>query len=314
MLSRRTTLHLLALLRQYFIRVTGDPTNRVFHGEKFYHFLFENDYPAWFMNLQQFTTDGRTFENFFLKVHTGESLFPGTPNWPERQREQLGNRFLVDLSEDMLQYDDRILAENAKKEAAKKNAALMEQLTTALEIETKTPREGLISSLELDGYLYRDGKLYFTEAAVLDVQEEQGFLEKLVKDAGLADQATIKHHLKLSAEHYETGKWDDSISNSRKVLEAVLEQSAAVHSLSLLGKPLKPDMQPREVRDYLQTAGLVEEREKKAISEIYGLLSNTGGHPYMAEKDQARLMRHLALTLTQFVLLRLQGSLQKSSP
>ena len=36
-------------------------------------------------------------------------------------------------------------------------------------------------------------------------------------------------------------------------------------------------------------------------------MSDTGGHPYMAAKDQARLMRHLALTFSQFVLLRLEG-------
>jgi hypothetical protein len=31
----------------------------------------------------------------------------------------------------------------------------------------------------------------------------------------------------------------------------------------------------------------------------------------MAESDQARLLRHLALTLSQFVMLRLQGRLAK---
>jgi hypothetical protein len=65
-----------------------------------------------------------------------------------------------------------------------------------------------------------------------------------------------------------------------------------------------------EVRDYLERENLLEAKEKKALAEVYGLLSNTGGHPYIAEKDQARLMRHLALTFTQFILLRLQGSLQ----
>jgi len=42
-------------------------------------------------------------------------------------------------------------------------------------------------------------------------------------------------------------------------------------------------------------------------------LSETGAHPYMAESDQARLLRQLSLTLSQFVLLRLEAAL-KANP
>jgi hypothetical protein len=42
---------------------------------------------------------------------------------------------------------------------------------------------------------------------------------------------------------------------------------------------------------------------------VYGLLSHTGAHPYMAENDQARLLRHLALLFAHFAMLRLQGKL-----
>jgi hypothetical protein len=57
---------------------------------------------------------------------------------------------------------------------------------------------------------------------------------------------------------------------------------------------------------------VLETKEKKAISEIYGLLSETGGHPYIAENDQARLSRNLALTISQFVMLRYEGVLKFS--
>ncbi len=63
------------------------------------------------------------------------------------------------------------------------------------------------------------------------------------------------------------------------------------------------------VRNYLESEGVLETKEKNAIAKIYGLLSKTGGHPYMAASDQARLLRQLSLTLAQFVMLRLQGSL-----
>ena len=60
----------------------------------------------------------------------------------------------------------------------------------------------------------------------------------------------------------------------------------------------------------LERSGMLEKKEKEAIAQVYGLLSNTGGHPYIAERDQARLMRHLSLTFAQFVLLRLEGALR----
>jgi len=63
------------------------------------------------------------------------------------------------------------------------------------------------------------------------------------------------------------------------------------------------------IREYLERAGLLEAKETKAIAAVYGLLSETGAHPYMAQNEQARLMRHLALTFSQFVMLRLKGKL-----
>ena len=37
----------------------------------------------------------------------------------------------------------------------------------------------------------------------------------------------------------------------------------------------------------------------------------TGSHPYIAQQDQARLLRQLALVLSQFILLRYQGYLNQ---
>jgi hypothetical protein len=76
--------------------------------------------------------------------------------------------------------------------------------------------------------------------------------------------------------------------------------------------PLSQSMyeKPVLVREYLENEGLLEKKETEAISKVYGLLSHTGNHPYMAERDQARLLRHLALTFSQFVILRLQGCMK----
>jgi hypothetical protein len=98
----------------------------------------------------------------------------------------------------------------------------------------------------------------------------------------------------------------------RKFLEAILQQVAA-HLAQLKGVTIteKSLERPVEVRNFLEVQDLLEHKEREALDKIYGLLSHTGSHPYMAEKDQARLLRQISLTITQFVMLRLEGATQK---
>jgi hypothetical protein len=256
-----------------------------------YDFLYERDYATWFLNIieQQRFTYPRRLEEFIMKINTGESLLAGTASWTFEQREKLGQRYLKDLAEDMIEYCD----------------------THDVSSEKKRQIAELKSKLELDGFIWNPEtkKLLFSEEAVLDVKEEQGVLAALVDQLALANRETILHHLGLSEEHYVNDKWDDSISQSRKFLESILQKVAARHHEKALGRTLPRETyeQPKEIRGYLEKNGLIESKEREAIAKIYGLLSDTGGHPYIAEKDQARLMRHLALTFSQFVMLRLDG-------
>ena len=173
---------------------------------------------------------------------------------------------------------------------------------------------GLLDRQELDGYIYKNGKLFTADSSVIKEQEEQTYLEKLVDEFELPDPDTIKHHLSLSDEHFLHGKYDDSISNSRKVLDAILQQVTAAVYLKTENKPAPAGLlkNATQTRGYLEKRGLVTAAERESLDKNYGLLSVTGGHPYIAEKDQARLMRHLALTFGQFVLLRYQGFLKKN--
>ncbi len=260
-----------------------------------YDFLYEHEYDAWFLNAAKalHTSDDRALKEFIMRLHTGESVVSATPDWTWRQRAQLGQRLLRDLAEDLLvisQTPGKYLSEAAKKR--------IPQLT---------------SELELDGYIFRDGKIYYTEAAVLDTEDEEGILEKLVRDLALDNQEVMKHVLKLSETHYLEEKWDDSIANSRRYLESVLQEVAAKNHLLETGRSISQSIydHPAEVRSYIESQGLLEPKEKEAIAKVYGLMSDTGSHPYIAHRDQARLMRYLALTFAQFVLLRLQGKLKK---
>lgn len=257
-----------------------------------YDFLFENEYSAWFCNLAKTFTDKRHIQEAVMRLHTGETLAPATADWSWEQRARLGQRYLEDLAEDFLTRVDR------GEDWVKKS-----YLRYYEEIKRQ---------LELDGYSYQDGKLLRREEDAVEVEEAKGVLHRLYNQLALANEDVAVHHLRLSEEHYVAGKWDDCISNSRKFLECVLQEVAAKHATVVEGRALGQNVKesPSEVRDYLVRASLLEAKEKDALTKVYSLLSHTGGHPYMAQSDQARLLRHLALTFSQFAMLRLQGKLK----
>lgn len=295
MISRRTAKKIAELYQSYFtFRTSGYKTGRRVSRDSLYDYLFEHDYPAYICNMSKKLIGERSVLEWVMQMHTGESLYEATKSWERVQREMLGQKYLKNLAEDFLNcyYQE---AENFMKGKVEKNI------------------DPAIKSLELDGYKYIDNTLLISEADVLDTQEEGGILKDLYTSLGMDDQETVFHHLKLSGDHYIEGRWDDSISNSRKFLECVLAQVAAKHHTTIYSQPLdeKKLQKPVVIRDYLEKEGLLESKEKEALRANYGLLSKTGGHPYMAENEQARLLRHIALTFSQFVMLRLKGKLDK---
>ena len=90
-----------------------------------------------------------------------------------------------------------------------------------------------------------------------------------------------------------------------------MQESAASHSLRINGVSLAANTykRPVEVRKYLEDESMLETRETKTISEVYGLLSEVGSHPNIATKDEARMLRQIALIFSQFVMLRLKSCL-----
>ena len=263
------------------------------NAEAIYDFLFDHNYPAWFCNLTTNTREStrtRKFKEFIMRLHTGESVSSATLEWTWKQREQLGQQNLHNLAQDILNYWSNIQNESDKQYYANEIDAL-----------TK--------NLELDGYSYKNQRLLAPESDVFDTQEEIGVLESTFTNLSLNNKDVAFHHLKLSEEHYLASKWDDSISNSRKFLEAVLQEIAYSHFNRVNKTPLSDEIfsRPVKVREYLEKQGLLETKEREALASVYGLLSDTGSHPYIAQNEQARLLRHLALTFAQFVMLRLQG-------
>lgn len=256
-----------------------------------YDFLYQHDFSAWFCNGVEKLFSLRDVQEFIMRLHTGETQMVVTPTWDMSSREKLGQKYLLHLAEAILKRWE--LARGYRQE----------------EVEHK--RHGLLRSLELDGYVYHDDRLLFSEADILDVQEERGLLQDLYERLELPDPDIVWNHLDLSEEHYVAERWGDCISNARSFLECTLKNVASAHSrdIRLQALPNSTADKPAQVRHYLCDEGMLEPVERDAIAKAYAMMSQTGSHPYMAEKDQARLVRHIALTYAQFAMLRYEGAI-----
>lgn len=199
----------------------GESYHAVFSAHTFvykdnlYEFLFNNDYAPWFCNQSKRLHGEGAVKEWIMKLHTGETQYKATPDWTWQQRERLGQRYLADLTEDMLKLIDK---EYTRVPYGSSIADIRNSATA------------MRRQLELDGYVCRDGKLLFSEEDVLDTKEEAGILETLYRQLGLADADTALHHVRLSEDHYVAGRWDDAISNARKFFECTLSQIAVSHS------------------------------------------------------------------------------------
>jgi hypothetical protein len=302
MISRKTA---MAIGEAYGKKFTKTTYNTAFRKNMpnvlktaFYDFLYENDYEAWFCNGSKnlMSYDNRAVKEYIMKLHTGETQTKATPSWTWDQRKILGQSYLEDLALDFLNYVNELTTSDH----TRKN---LEDITLKLS-----------RNLELDGYVYRNNVLLAPESDVLDIVEEVGILESLFTSLGLKNKEIVLNHLNLSSKHYINGNWGDSITNSRNFLEGTLREVASTYSDKIkkvtLGKNKYESAS--NIRNYLEEEELLESKEKKVLGSVYSLLSNTGSHPYMADNDEARLLRHLALTLSQFVMLRLQGRLNNS--
>jgi uncharacterized protein (DUF3820 family) len=289
MISRSTSLAIATVYTHRFTSELWQQGTRMekVHRDSIYDFLYENDYEAWFCNHAKKPFKIIELKVWFMKIHTGESFVSFTKDWSWEQREKLGQRYLIDLARDYLRW-----FHTAKGEKYNEDAML------------------LLRRLELDGYLYREGELLQPQQDVLNVEQEKGILQKLFVSAKLSRKEDAFEFLRLSEEHFIAARWSDCISNARKFFELTLQEGA--RSLSVAkGSPID-DVNlalPVRVRNFLEGEGLFEHKEREVIDKLYGLLSETGAHPYMAESDQARLLRQLSLTFAQFILLRLNSAL-----
>lgn len=297
MISRRTAMAIADAYTTLFSHRStpsyGRPTVEKVYRDTLYDFLYEREYEPWFCNMVRTLMSIRALKDWLLRIHTGESFLAAIPNWPWDKRQALGQVYLKNLAREFIIW-------------------FCAQTDIFVVRGYRELHDEIVRRLEMDGYIFRDDDLYQTEVEVLDVEAETGLLGNLHQTLGLSDKQQTFEFLKLAEDHYVAGRWPDCIGNARKFFESILQQVAAKHAIAIKGTTLGATTleRPAAVREYLENENLLEKKEREAVDKIYSLLSHTGAHPYMAEKDQARLLRQICLTVTQFIMLRLEGSLK----
>ncbi len=295
MISRRTTRLLADAYASIFsTRGFGFGNRLVIDDQELYGFLFERNHdPQILARIKRLGNDSPRFlRDFILGLHTGTSLRDVDLRGSEyRHPTEAGQFILADLICDIL-----FLAESPDyaKLHTDKAGKLLAQLR---------------ASLELDGYSYQDGLIGVVESNVIDEEEEEGILERLITELALSNKPVMVKHLDDSVTAYVEGRWWDCVGNSRAFMESVLREIADKHCRMNTGQSLDNKTYDTAVgvRQYLERIGLFSNEEISAVAKIYGLMSGTGNHPFITDRDQARLGRNLALIVSQFALLKLQN-------
>jgi len=311
MIGRRATKELAELAFWRFAKTRNSGLGRAdehwIHDGEVYEFFYEHGFSADFCNVVRFSLNShhRNYRDFVLKLHTGESvrLLEGKKDMPVEAAELAGQVCLRQIAEAFLRDFNEAIPEDDPVRAV---------IHQARRNKLRPFAAKLVAALELDGYTFRAEQLIHRESSPIDAEKHRDLLVEIAKDLGLVKIEVLEHCLKLSEDAYHAGRWDDCVSNARRAMESAFQECASSWERRANGKELSNDTYERaaEVRKYLQQAGLLNEKEQKALAASYGLLSDTGSHPNIAQSDQARMSRQLALILSEFVMLRTAGALK----
>jgi len=312
MISRKSARLIAELYEQEFTSIAlpnlQQTCGRVTQWSKLYEFLYDLEYDSAFLEwLEKSVRTGVVLKDFIMRIHTGESLNAITIKLSKAEKAARAQELLRILARDILNlFNSKIRPQLLTPTATARGEML--RIVNAMNESQQRPFQivdRLKSQLELDGYVLRDEQLYYSESAIVPDREEQTYLRSLVAKLPIANKEVITNHLERTEDHYTNKMWGDSISNARNFLEEILNQVVRyIHKEKKLTSQIPA--QARGRRDFLECHGFLDQKEKDAIDKFYGMISDRGSHPNIAEQDEARLMRYIALTFSQYIPLKLE--------
>jgi hypothetical protein len=106
MISRKTAMAIAqAYTAKFSYLISGSrPYQYQVERNELYDFLYENEYQGWFCNASKGNFDRRSLQEWFLRIHTGETLAAATKEWSWKKRQALGQQYLALLARDFLVF------------------------------------------------------------------------------------------------------------------------------------------------------------------------------------------------------------------
>jgi len=159
---------------------------------------------------------------------------------------------------------------------------------------------------ELDGFVWRDGRLVPVDSGPGSLPRKQDLIEQMMNSVRLLERQVILKHLSDSADLYLSERWKASSSESRHFLEQVLRDICNKTHGERKGGDHPKYKVAVEVRRYFRDVGFFTDDEVKALAGVWGFLSGTGGHPGLTDQQEALLSRSLALEFVHYLLLKFE--------
>lgn len=175
-------------------------------------------------------------------------------------------------------------------------------LSKNVQPESKDYLENL---LRLDGYIYEKEQLYEINT---DIDDKVNIIKALLKKMNLGKIDEFEIFYKNMNDHFEKSKWEDSIHNSRKLYELILEETATSYSKNVkkINKSFE-NVQNVKVREYLEDVNFFTDDEINVIHYFYKYISNIGSHIKLASEEQADFCRVIAINIMLYSLRRLES-------
>ena len=159
--------------------------------------------------------------------------------------------------------------------------------------------------LRIDGYIYEKERLYEINT---DVDDKANIIKSKFKKFGFDKEEEFNTFYANMNEHFENSKWEDSIHNSRKLYELVLEECAKYYSKNIAKDGVDfSKAKAVNIRIYLEENNFFSENETNIIHYYYKYLSNIGSHPKLALEEQADFSRVMSINTILYAMNRLEN-------
>ncbi len=157
--------------------------------------------------------------------------------------------------------------------------------------------------LQRDGYTFRDGKLWPSEAGVLNVEEERGIVERLI-DAHPELSPTLKTHLGASLDHQSAQRPKEAVARARDLLEQLMadiaQAAARAHGKT---PPVPKPGEGGQLRQLLVDEGFLTDREARdLVKPAWDFSGLWGNHRWIPDAKIARVGLAHILTVVFYLL------------